>query len=208
MRYPKLRELKEAIKAIIKGPYTTRFPYEPHVPQEKFRGKPEFYEKECVGCCACAEVCPARAIDVVDDTRARRPMRRLVLHFDICVFCGQCQANCITEKGIKLTGEYDLALFNRNEATVRVEKELLVCEECGKVIGAKDHLLFLARKLGPLAYGNMPLLLTAFRELELIKAPPTIGPPLRRAHIFRIICPRCRREALLQDIWGKKKPEE
>lgn len=208
MRYPKLRELKEAIKAVIKGPYTTKFPYEPHVPPEKFRGKPEFYEKDCVGCSACAEVCPATAIEVKDDTRAKPPMRRLVLHFDICIFCGQCQANCITEKGVKLTGEYDLALFNRNEAIVKVEKELLVCEECGKVIGAKDHLYFLASKLGPLAYGNMPLLLTASGELELVKTPPTIGPPLRRAHIFRILCPRCRREVLLEDIWGKKKPEK
>ncbi len=207
MKYPKLRELKEAIKAIIKGPYTTKFPYEPHVPQEKFRGKPEFYEKDCVGCCACAEVCPAGVIDVIDDTVAKPPTRKLVLHFDTCIFCGQCQASCITEKGIKLTAEYDLALFDRNEATVRVEKELLVCEECGKVIGAKDHLYFLVRKLGPLAYGNMPLLLRGFGELELVEAPPIIGLPLRRAHMFRLLCPRCRREVLLEDIWGKKKTE-
>ena len=134
MKYPKLRELKEAIRAVVKGPYTTKFPYEPHVPPEKFRGKPEFYEEDCVGCCACAEVCPAKVIDVIDDIKAKPPVRKLVLHFDTCIFCGQCQANCITEKGIKLTAEYDLALSDRNEATVRVEKELLVCEECGNCL--------------------------------------------------------------------------
>lgn len=37
MRYPKLRELKEALKALIKGPYTSKFPFKPHVPFERFR---------------------------------------------------------------------------------------------------------------------------------------------------------------------------
>jgi len=62
MRYPKLRELKEAIRALIKGPYTSRFPFEPHQPYERFRGKPEFRQDDCVGCGACFQVCPAKAI--------------------------------------------------------------------------------------------------------------------------------------------------
>ena len=63
MRYPKIRELIEAIKALIKGPYTSDFPFRPHVQEEKFRGMPEYNEEGCVGCCACSEVCPAKVAD-------------------------------------------------------------------------------------------------------------------------------------------------
>jgi hydrogenase-4 component H len=48
-----------------------------------------------VGCGACAEVCPSQCIDIVDGEK-----RKFTLHLDSCIFCGQCQANCITEKGI------------------------------------------------------------------------------------------------------------
>ncbi|MFH0763175.1 MAG: 4Fe-4S binding protein, partial [Candidatus Omnitrophota bacterium] len=66
MRYPKLRELKEAITALIKGPYTARFPYEEHKPFKRFRGKPYFYEEDCIGCSACVQVCPSGALEFED----------------------------------------------------------------------------------------------------------------------------------------------
>ena len=59
---PKLRELKEAIKALIIGPYTSKFPKEPHKPHPNFRGQPKFNDQKCVGCLACEEVCPVAAI--------------------------------------------------------------------------------------------------------------------------------------------------
>ena len=65
MRKPKLRELKEAITAVVKGPYTSTFPFTPLEPAEAFRGQPEYHEEDCIGCGACAEVCPARTIDII-----------------------------------------------------------------------------------------------------------------------------------------------
>ena len=200
MRLPSLlqfRILKEAFKALFTGPYTSKFPFQPHVPPERFRGKPEYDEKECVGCGACAEVCPPQCIDMVDEEK-----RKFTLHLDSCIFCGQCQANCITEKGITLTKEYDLALFDRSKAIEEVEKELLRCEFCNCVIGAVDHIRWLAKKLGPLAYSNPTLMLTSLRELtpppsEKI-APRPEGPISRSDHI-RILCSRCRREVTLTE---------
>ena len=72
MRKPKLRELAEAVKAVIKGPYTIKFPQEPSEPFEGFRGKPEFDEESCVGCGTCHEVCPAKAMDLVDETQEKK----------------------------------------------------------------------------------------------------------------------------------------
>lgn len=208
MKYPKLRELKEAVKSLFSPPYTTRFPKEPSIPAARFRGKPQYYKDDCVGCGACAEVCPAATIHVTDDLKART--RALTLRLDSCLFCGNCQANCITEKGIKLTAEYDLATYDRQQATVSVEKELLVCEHCECVIGVKDHIRFLAGKLGVLAYSNPTLILASQDELRLAET-EGIGKhkagsepsAFERPGMFRVLCPRCRRAAMLKDEYGK-----
>ena len=66
MKKPKLRELKEAITALVKGPYTSKFPkVAPTVP-EHFRGTPTYVPDECVGCGSCGQVCPAGAITFGD----------------------------------------------------------------------------------------------------------------------------------------------
>ncbi|MGQ9629307.1 MAG: 4Fe-4S dicluster domain-containing protein [bacterium] len=198
MRKPKLRELGEAIKAIVKGPYTIKFPKEPSIPFEAFRGKPEYDETECVGCGTCSQVCPAHAIDLVDEVSDGIGTRKLTLHLDNCIFCGQCELNCITEKGIKLTNEYDLATLNRDELVESIEKPLLLCEICGAVIGAYDHVRWLALRLGPSAYTNPTVMLVGLRELALVDEalPPAPGAPIRADRI-RILCPRCRKATTL-----------
>ncbi len=196
MRAPKLRELGEAIRAVVTGPYTISFPKRPSEPFEAFRGKPEYDEKECVGCGACKEVCPAKAIELIDDRAARR--RTLCLHLDNCIFCGQCELSCITEKGISLTKKYDLATLNRDELRETVEKTLLLCELCGAVIGTEDHVRWLARRLGPSAYTNPTVMLVSQRELGLVDDAPSPSPetPLRADRI-KILCPGCRRATTL-----------
>ena len=113
MKYPKIRELKEAVKALIKGPYTSTFPYKPHTPAKRFRGKPAYSNEGCIACTACALVCPARAIEFRDIVSKDRATRKMILHLDECHYCGQCSALCTTKDdtppGIKHTIEFDLA---------------------------------------------------------------------------------------------------
>lgn len=199
MKLPKVRELIEAIKALILGPYTSKFPFEQPVIPDGFRGKPQFYEDDCVGCLACVEVCPARAIEYADDKKNK--LRTLTHHQDICIYCQQCEKACITEKGIKLTKEYDLATFDRSGSITQSKKELVICRHCGEVVAPIDHLKFLAKKVGHLLYANPTLLLARHDELKLLNADqPSESPHWRSGHL-KMLCPNCRREIILKEQW-------
>jgi hydrogenase-4 component H len=208
MRYPKLRELREAIRSLFSKPYTIKYPAEPSIPPERFRGKPEYVAEKCTGCGACAETCPAGAIELTDyvdgaEEPGRGPFRRLVLHYDQCIFCGQCRANCTTEEGVKYTHEYELALFDRAEAFVSIEKDLLLCEVCGAVISTFEHVKWLAEKLGPLAYTNLGLVLAGQREITpLAEATAQRKEEVGRADHVKFLCPRCQHEVFIKEVWG------
>ena len=51
MKYPKVREIKEAVISLVTPAYTSKFPAQPHIPFEKFRGKPVVDDENCVGWC-------------------------------------------------------------------------------------------------------------------------------------------------------------
>ncbi|MDP2896222.1 MAG: 4Fe-4S binding protein [bacterium] len=204
MKYPKLRELREAVKSLFSKPYTIKYPAEPSVPPARFRGKPEFTDK-CIGCGACFETCPAGAIQLTDSLNPdggteRGPFRRLVLQYDHCIYCGQCRANCPTQEGVKYTHEYELALFDRQHACVSIEKDLLLCEVCGAVISTLDHVRWLAEKLGPLAYANMGLVLAGQRELSpLGEVTPKDRAQIGRADHVKFLCPKCQHQVFVKE---------
>ncbi|MBN2448454.1 MAG: 4Fe-4S dicluster domain-containing protein [Phycisphaerae bacterium] len=204
MRKPKLREVGEAVKALLRGPVTTKFPFEPFEPCEAFRGQPEFHEEDCIGCKACAEVCPTKCIEVFDDLHSVPPKRRLVLHYDKCIFCGHCELNCSTEAGIRLGKKYDLACFDRSTCTETVENELIVCEVCGTVVGALKHLLFVAERLGAKRYANPTLILISEGQYGLAEADARAGHgDSTREDLMRVTCPRCRRMLVIRELWGE-----
>lgn len=201
MKLPKIRELGEAIRALIIGPYTSKFPKEPHKPHPNFRGQPKFDEKKCVGCLACEEVCPVEAIahkDIVNDSK--RPMRQMIHYTDTCIFCGQCQAACIADgKGIKQTTDWELSFFDRkNESYETIEKELQLCEICGEPMACRDHLKWIAEKLGELSFSSPTLYLSRLKSLGIIDE--NIISALKdqgRSDRVKILCARCRRETTL-----------
>lgn len=189
------RILKQAFTALFSRPFTTRFPAEPYEPVDAFRGRPRFDGDGCIGCGACAQVCPAKCIDVLDVVEGDRPQRTLVQHVDACIWCGQCERYCTTEEGIRLTHEYVAVGFGPGDFEECVEKELLLCEVCGEVIGPVDQIRWLIRRLGPLAYANPTLMLVAGRDLEIVDEPVrSEDAAVHRGHRLSIQCPRCRRK--------------
>lgn len=202
MWLPKLRELREAIKALIKGPYTANFPQQPHIPYPSFRGLPKFNQDRCVGCLACEQVCPAEAIahrDIIEETAdGHKRAKRVLIHYtDTCIFCGQCEAACIADhEGIKSSQEWDLAFFDRSQAFETIEKELELCEQCGAVVGCTDHLAWIGQQVGELSYANPTLYLAQQKQLGLIDA-KMLATMNNRADRFKILCARCRRQTTL-----------
>jgi hydrogenase-4 component H len=94
---------------------------------EGFRGDPHVDQEKCIGCSACANVCPADAIEIEDAGAARlvRFMRQA------CVFCATCQDVCPT-KAVELRSG-DAAWFrekgaSKSEATLPLAR----CGICGE----------------------------------------------------------------------------
>lgn len=202
MKLPKIRELGEAIKALVRPAYTSKFPFVAHEPYSSFRGQPEFNDEKCLGCLACEEACPADAIaheDVVEQVGDAGPRRRMIHYTDTCIFCGSCEAACIADhEGIKLSLQWELAFFDRSQSSEAIEKELQLCETCGAVIATKDHLHWTAQRVGELAYSNPTLYQTQLKRLGIVD--DNIAEVLKdfgRSDRVKILCSRCRRETTL-----------
>jgi formate hydrogenlyase subunit 6/NADH:ubiquinone oxidoreductase subunit I len=202
MKYPKLREVKEAVISLLTPAYTTKFPKKPHTPFENYRGKPVVDDENCVGCETCANVCPPHAITFKDDKKKK--LRVIERNYGLCIFCGQCQDHCITGKGVKLSDKiFDLATFDRSQLVEKQEKELLVCENCSAIITTKEHIQYLHKKLGPIAYSSILNLNMLNEKLKLAKPEDVsfdVKDELKRKDTFNIICPNCLRKVLVKSI--------
>ena len=97
------------------------------------------------------------------------------------------------------------AVFGFSGDFAGVEKELVLCECCGSVVGPKSQLLWLIKKLGPLTSGNFNLIYTAQKELSLadnIQSEIKEG-EVQRPDIYSILCPKCRHLVLVFNQSGK-----
>jgi hydrogenase-4 component H len=202
MKYPKIRELKEAVVSLVTPAYTSKFPHKPHTPFENFRGKPEVNDEHCVGCETCANVCPPNAITIQDDRESGK--RIITRDFGKCIFCGMCQDHCITGKGVILSDKiFDLAVFERDKVVEQQEKELVICKHCQAIITTNEHINYMHKKLGPKAFASTLNLNMLNDKLQLAprdEVDVEIKDGLKRKDMFNIICPNCLRSVLIKYI--------
>lgn len=123
-----LSKLKEAIICLTAGRVTLGYPFEPHDPAEGFQGYPETDVDKCIGCGACAAVCPARLIKIEDTDQTTRRITRLL---ERCIFCGRCADVC-PEDAITMSGRFQLASDQVREDLVH-ESDIFMatCKRCG-----------------------------------------------------------------------------
>lgn len=99
---------------------TVQYPTVKLKPSDRFRGLhrlvPTQDREKCVACYLCPTVCPAKCITVESDENAKGEKYPKVYTIDLlrCIFCGYCVEACPVE-AIEMTGEYELANFNRED---------------------------------------------------------------------------------------------
>lgn len=83
--------LPQVLRAMLHGPRTVGFPFEPAEIPEGYRGTIRINAERCRGCSLCVRDCPAFALEL---EREGRDQFRLIYHPDRCAYCGQCELSC------------------------------------------------------------------------------------------------------------------
>jgi hydrogenase-4 component H len=124
-----LSKLRQALICLLAGKVTLSYPAKPRPPEEGFRGYPEVDVNKCIGCGACAAVCPARLIKIEDVDQTTRRMTRLL---ERCVFCGRCAEVC-PEDAITMSKQFELTSDQaRQDLTHVCEVFMATCKRCGR----------------------------------------------------------------------------
>lgn len=199
---PKLRELAEAVRALLTGPFTTEFPKKVDSVDPNFRGALRFRPERCICCGACTRVCPARAREIVFDPA--KGVIRNTHHAERCIYCGQCVLYCTTREGVYHTTEFDLSRTERSaDWETSVEQPAAYCEMCGEPFASEAHLRWIGEKVGDLINANPTLFLFRYRELGLASPPEPRGEVSPyRSDTMRVLCPECRRKVSVTEEWG------
>ena len=136
--------LKEAWICLRAGRVTLPYPLKPAKAPPRFRGRPTIDGDKCIGCGACAEVCPPRLITVTDEGA----IRRISMNYSRCTYCARCQEIC-PAKSATLTEDFEDATADRGDLTVSVELELATCTACGTPFITRRMLAKLSDEFSP-----------------------------------------------------------
>ena len=131
-----ISKLKQVLICLKAGRVTLAYPYEPSPPPQGFRGKPKVDIDKCIGCAGCANVCPPRAIEVIDFDEG---WRRIEFQLTRCISCGRCEEVC-PEGAVKLTDEFELSTPTKEDLTVTIEVYMDTCQRCGRCFKPKHPL--------------------------------------------------------------------
>jgi formate hydrogenlyase subunit 6/NADH:ubiquinone oxidoreductase subunit I len=123
--------LKIALKNLLKGPSTDKYPFGETFVPEKLRGKIKHDPERCIACHMCEHVCAGGAIrlrEAKDGSGAD-----FVVWHNSCAFCGLCEHYCPTG-AIHLTNDYHTAHLEKDKFSY-VERTFVKykpCSVCGK----------------------------------------------------------------------------
>lgn len=145
-----ISEIKETLICLKAGRVTLPYPLkvtEQALPKEGFRGQPEVNFDLCIGCGACASVCPPKLIGVIDENGIRYMPRELAR----CTYCGRCEDVC-PQKAITMTMNFELATDNKDDLFIGGKFKMVKCSECNEYFTTRRILNKLKENL-PIALG-------------------------------------------------------
>lgn len=126
------------------GIETCKYPLEPYIVPDDFRGKPEYNHKLCIGCAACGVACPPNAINVKANNEGE-----IIWEFNCgrCIFCGRCEEVCPTN-AIKLSHEYEMAAkFDKSALIQRGVIKMAKCKDCGNFFASQRLIDYALKRL-------------------------------------------------------------
>jgi hypothetical protein len=94
-------------------------------------------------------------------------------------------------------------VFNKEvpEMFESVSKDLLLCELCGDIIAAADHINWVRDRLGAKAYAHPNMLLGIQREFSDVE-PCYPKERIRREDQIMEVCPKCRNKVVTEDEYN------
>jgi formate hydrogenlyase subunit 6/NADH:ubiquinone oxidoreductase subunit I len=114
--------LKYLLRGIRRRPATVLYPFEKIRLPYQWRGLHRLDDDRCTGCGACSRACPNLCIEMVQLAEKKK---RPAIDIGRCLFCGYCVDVCPFD-AIHMTGNYELAVFSREELVLSPERLMKV----------------------------------------------------------------------------------
>ncbi len=124
MNVSHLHPLRVVGKHIFKTPITVQYPEERLTPAKRFRGLHLYDHERCMGCGACAKICPNNCIElkVTVGPDGKKKIEEFNIFLGRCMFCGLCIDYCPGKGVLKSSPEYELAGYGRESLLYGIDR--------------------------------------------------------------------------------------